>query len=618
MGDFDIVIVGAGPSAIGLLYGILTRPSLRSLTVAVIELGELSELNSKGESENHIRYWFRKSHGSQMRVPISLLDTTATISRTSILFPTTPQAALHNRVLEVPVGVGIGGGSNINAGFCTSPDFENDFQLWPGVWKNGTLIKNSIKEILSAMSESGGLSNWRVCSTFAEKFRLTERNRVIQKSVVQGAQSTFLPSFSMATNLNGQRISYYDSLLHPLMERDSSAKQRVKFFTGCAATRVKIVNKIATGVECIDMTSSISAPFIINARKEVILCAGAIMSPTLLILSGVGDRNEIDLAGVSLCHAHIPAVGKNLRDHILLPRAFLSPNQQFIRQSMNSVQAKFIMSIPQETLGSDQAGPGQERQRKYQYEVLLTDGSITWMMIPHIIASVIRRGASVRERDQQGYSIQNVIAYAGVVFFNTTCFIAFILLRSLIFLLARLYPVRLLIQHFTVVVNLCLLNPQSKGYITVVRNKTGMRKGPFAGFEVKVNPQYMADERDLKALYLGWRACNAIVEQHYKSCIELLPGMFRFLFKDWLKIYAAEFLLPYYHWIGTCAMGDTRCINDFGDQQQHQLSVVNDMLQVTELQKLRVCDASVFPNCISAPTALTCAGLGLGLSGFIT
>jgi choline dehydrogenase-like flavoprotein len=141
-------------------------------------------------------------------------------------------------------------------------------------------------------------------------------------------------------------VSYYDSLLHPLMERDLSAKQRVKFFTGCAATRIKIVNKVATGVECIDMKSSIAAPFIINASKEVILCAGAIVSPTLFILSGVGDRNKIDHAGMSPYHAHIPAVGKNLREHILLPRAITSLNQRYIRNSMNSVQAKSFQYYP--------------------------------------------------------------------------------------------------------------------------------------------------------------------------------------------------------------------------------------------------------------------------------
>jgi hypothetical protein len=43
----------------------------------------------------------------------------------------TAKATLHNRVLEVPVGVGIGGGSKINAGFCTLPNVESNFQLLP-------------------------------------------------------------------------------------------------------------------------------------------------------------------------------------------------------------------------------------------------------------------------------------------------------------------------------------------------------------------------------------------------------------------------------------------------------------------------------------------------------
>jgi hypothetical protein len=78
------------------------------------------------------------------------------------------------------------------------------------------------------------------------------------------------------------------------------------------------------------------------------------------------------------------------------------------------------------------------------------------------------------------------------------------------------------------------------------------------------------------------------LEQNYKLCRELLPGKFHFLLKGWLKIYATEFLLTYYHWIGKCATGDTKSIDAFGDQQQHQLSIVNDQLQVTELQKLLV------------------------------
>lgn len=613
MSDFDIVIVGAGPSALGLVYGILTKPSLRLLTIAVIELGERSELSNKGKNHNHIGYWFRKSHGSPLRLRNRIVGAATQMPRTRMLYPTTPQAKLNNRILDVPIGVGVGGGSNVNAGFCTPPDFKNDFTSWPGVWKNGDLIKNSIEEILAAMNDGGGLTLWRVCPTFAEMFNLAEDNNINQENcyIQPGSKICFLPYFSMATNWKGQRVSYYDSLLHPLIDKDMSAKERVKFFTGVAVTRIIIESKVARGVECVNMKLSNSKPFIIKATREVIICAGAIMSPTLLILSGVGDRRQIDLAGVSRCHAHIPAVGRNLRDHILLPRAFISPNQRRIKPSMNSVQAKYMMSLP---VGP--SIPDQEAKARYQFEVLLADGSITWMIIPHMIASIFRRGASMRRLNRKdSCSIQNVIAVACEVSFNITCSTAFTVIRLVLFLLAWFYPVRLLIQNFTAVTNVCLLNPESKGCITVIRKKTGERKAAFDGVEILVNPGYMTDERDLQALRVGWKASDAIVEHHYKSCIEVLPGILRFLLHDWLDVYAAEFLLPYYHWIGTCAMGSTT--EAYGDDQQ-QAFVVNDKLQVIDIQKLRVCDASVFPTCISAPTALTCAGIGLSLSAFLS
>lgn len=53
----------------------------------------------------------------------------------------------------------------------------------------------------------------------------------------------------------------------------------------------------------------------ILARKEVILAAGAIGSPQLLLLSGIGDSNHLQQVGVPLVH-HLPGVGRNLQDHI--------------------------------------------------------------------------------------------------------------------------------------------------------------------------------------------------------------------------------------------------------------------------------------------------------------
>ena len=61
---------------------------------------------------------------------------------------------------------------------------------------------------------------------------------------------------------------------------------------------------------------------IIRARKVIILCTGAIGSPQLLMLSGIGDGNELQGHGIETRY-HLPGVGKNLQDHLQVPQLHL-------------------------------------------------------------------------------------------------------------------------------------------------------------------------------------------------------------------------------------------------------------------------------------------------------
>jgi choline dehydrogenase len=163
-------------------------------------------------------------------------------------------------------------------------------------------------------------------------------------------------------------------------------------------------------------------------------------------------------------------------------------------------------------------------------------------------------------------------------------------------------------------VNISLLNPQSTGDVKVrIRKKSaGGRQVMLDDVEILVNPGYLTNQQDVNALYTGWKSSDVIVKRHLRSCKEILPGIFGLLKwyrKDWMSLYAREFVLSYYHWIGTCAMGNS----DDDDAE----FVVNEKLQVIKVKNLRVCDASVFPDCISAPTALTCAAVGFAASDFI-
>jgi choline dehydrogenase len=72
------------------------------------------------------------------------------------------------------------------------------------------------------------------------------------------------------------------------------------------------VTKVARGVEYLDQTGNTQTVY---ARKEVILSAGAINSPQLLLLSGVGPRQDLEAVGIDVI-VDLPGVGRNLQNHV--------------------------------------------------------------------------------------------------------------------------------------------------------------------------------------------------------------------------------------------------------------------------------------------------------------
>src|SRR5205807_10290858 len=97
---------------------------------------------------------------------------------------------------------------------------------------------------------------------------------------------------------------------------------------GGRATRVLLEGegerKTASGVEYRTAAGDIG---VAHAGKEVILSAGAVGSPHLLLLSGIGPRQELEAAGIS-CLVDAPHVGKHLKDHLLCPLLYPAPGSR--------------------------------------------------------------------------------------------------------------------------------------------------------------------------------------------------------------------------------------------------------------------------------------------------
>ncbi|MBF4595607.1 GMC family oxidoreductase N-terminal domain-containing protein [Curtobacterium flaccumfaciens] len=113
----------------------------------------------------------------------------------------------------------------------------------------------------------------------------------------------FEVGYDPETNVRGATSIHY---LHPVMDH----RQNLTVVTGVRATRVLVEDGRAVGVEVADAAGRRS----VTARREVVLCAGAIDTPRLLQLSGIGPRDVLKAAGVDLV-VELPGVGENLQDH---------------------------------------------------------------------------------------------------------------------------------------------------------------------------------------------------------------------------------------------------------------------------------------------------------------
>jgi choline dehydrogenase len=128
-------------------------------------------------------------------------------------------------------------------------------------------------------------------------------------------------SLAQINTRNGRRSSTYHAFLEGTVEQ----RPNLTILTGARATRLLLDGTsdepVVTGVEYRTDGGETRS---VHAVLEVVLSAGAIGSPHLLMLSGIGPREELEAAGVA-CLVDSPHVGKHLKDHLLLPLFFSAP-----------------------------------------------------------------------------------------------------------------------------------------------------------------------------------------------------------------------------------------------------------------------------------------------------
>ncbi|MET8875128.1 GMC family oxidoreductase N-terminal domain-containing protein [Nocardia sp. NPDC004604] len=232
-------------------------------------------------------------------------------------YSTEPQSELDGRRIHWPRGKTLGGSSSTNAMMWVR-GFAADYDEWAQhageQWSFNNIVGyfRAIEDVQAAREPDEGVGGQMHVSHQRSPNRLTAAWLQAARQSGYSTERANLPQPSgftqtVVTQHRGARWSTADAYLRPAMRREN-----VTLITDATVTRVRFVNKQAVGVE-FEKDGRIQ---FIRVSREVILSAGTVNSPQLLMLSGIGDHRQLARLGIDTLH-HAPQVGRNLCDHLV-------------------------------------------------------------------------------------------------------------------------------------------------------------------------------------------------------------------------------------------------------------------------------------------------------------
>ncbi|MEO7026109.1 MAG: GMC family oxidoreductase N-terminal domain-containing protein [Caulobacteraceae bacterium] len=456
------------------------------------------------------------------------------------LYQTQPDPGTGGRVHVWPRGKVLGGSSSIN-GLLYIRGQHADYDGWRQLGCEGWGWDDVRPYFLKAQHQERGEGAHHAVGGPLNVSDVTEGHEV-SDAVVEACVEAGIPrnpdlngenqegvGWYQLTVRNGQRCSAAVAYLHPAMRRSN-----LRVVTRALAARVLFDGKRAVGVEYSHGGELKTA----RAAREVILCGGAINSPQLLQLSGVGPADLLREHGVPLV-ADLPGVGENLQDHYVILATWrlkagivsvneLSHGARFVGETLKYLfRRKGLLTLSAAHIAvfcksrAELAGPD----------------------IPfHILPAT---------SDMEKYTREGVME---------------------------------LEREPGLTIAPCQLRPESRGHIRIA--------SPDPSVHPAIAPNYLANPMDQEVAVASLKWARRIAQAPALTPFidhEMMPGA-DFVADAALLEYARGAGTTIYHPVGTCQMG------------HGPMAVVDPTLKVRGVQGLRVVDASVMPRLVSGNT----------------